>query len=219
MPDLDEAEDLTQRALDLAHATGDVDLELVALSQLGLIRVGRGDVPGGFALIDEAMAAALAGERSTLDTVVYMCCDMLNACELASDVDRAAQWCQVADSFVDTYGCPFLYAECRIYYGSVLVAKGRWHDAERELSAGLRITEDACPGLHAGRSSASPTCASARDGSRRPSSCWRASATGSRPRRDRARRRGAAARPRRRTRREPHARTARARACASTART
>ena len=95
------------------------------------------------------MAAALAGERSTLDTVVYVCCDMLNACELASDVDRAAQWCQVADSFVDTYGCPFLYAECRIYYGSVLIAKGRWHDAERELTAGLRITEDACPALHA----------------------------------------------------------------------
>ena len=95
------------------------------------------------------MAAALAGERSTLDTVVYTCCDMLNACELASDMERAAQWCKVADEFVTTYGCPFLYAECRIYYGSVLAAKGRWDDAERELVAGLRITDGACPGLHA----------------------------------------------------------------------
>ncbi len=48
-----------------------------------------------------------------------------------------------------TYGCPFLYAECRIYYGSVLAAKGRWADAERELDAGLRITDGTCPGLHA----------------------------------------------------------------------
>ena len=32
-------------------------------------------------MIDEAMAAALGGERSSLDTVVYTCCDMLNACE------------------------------------------------------------------------------------------------------------------------------------------
>lgn len=79
----------------------------------------------GFALIDEAMAAALAGERSTLDTVVYTCCDMLNACELASDVERAAQWRKVADDFVERYGCPFLYAECRIFYGSILAAKGR----------------------------------------------------------------------------------------------
>ena len=74
---------------------------------------------------------------------------MLNACELADDLERAAQWCQVADEFVATYGCPFLYAECRIYYGSVLAAKGRWEDAEREMAAGLRITDGACPGLHA----------------------------------------------------------------------
>ena len=50
--------------------------------------------------------------------------------------------------FVATYGCPFLYAECRLFYGSVLVAKGRWADAEQELGAGLRITEGACPALH-----------------------------------------------------------------------
>jgi hypothetical protein len=39
----------------------------------------------------------------------------------------AALWWEVADDFVQTYGCPFLYAECRIYYGSVLGA-GRPHD-------------------------------------------------------------------------------------------
>ncbi|MGH3834821.1 MAG: LuxR C-terminal-related transcriptional regulator [Pseudonocardiaceae bacterium] len=149
MADLDTAEELTMRAVDLAREVGDTDLELVALSQLGLVRVGQGQTGAGFALIDEAMAAALAGERSTLDTVVYTCCDMLNACELASDVKRAAQWCKVADDFVQRYGCPFLYAECRIYYGSILAAKGQWNDAERELGAGLRITDGACPGLHA----------------------------------------------------------------------
>lgn len=148
MTDLDAAEELTERAAEVARAVDDVDLELVALSQLGLIRVGKGDVEAGFGLIDEAMAAALAGERSNLETVVYTCCDMLNACELASDLERAAQWCQVADGFVAKYGCPFLYAECRIYYSSVLTAKGRWNDAERELAAGVRVTEGACPGLH-----------------------------------------------------------------------
>jgi ATP/maltotriose-dependent transcriptional regulator MalT len=148
MPDLRAAEELTGRALAVARAAADVDLELTALSQLGLIRVGRGETAAGFALIDEAVAAVLGGERSTLDTVVYACCDMLNACELAGDVERAAQWCEVADEFVKTYGCPFLYAECRIYYGSVLAATGRWDDAEQELSAGLRITDRACPGLH-----------------------------------------------------------------------
>ena len=149
MSDLDAAETMTVRAVELGRVGGDADLELGAMSQLGLIRVGQGRVVEGFALIDEAMAAALAGERSNLDTVVYTCCDMLNACELASDLERAAQWCRVADDFVDTYGCPFLYAECRLYYGSVLLAKGRWADADRELTAGVRITAGACPGLHA----------------------------------------------------------------------
>jgi len=148
MTDLDAAEELTGRAVELARDAGDIDLELVALAQLGLVRVGKGDIEAGFGLIDEAMAAVLAGERSTLDTVVYACCDMLSACELATDLERASQWCQVADDFVAKYGCPFLYAECRIYYASVLTAKGRWRDAERELGAGVRITEGACPGLY-----------------------------------------------------------------------
>jgi DNA-binding CsgD family transcriptional regulator len=149
LADLAAAADLTGRAHEVARAAGDVDLELVALSQLGLIRVGQGDGEAGFALIDEAVAAALGGEGSSLVTVVYTCCDMLQACELASDVERAAQWCAVADGFAARYGCPFLYAECRIFYGSVLTASGRWADAERELTMGLHITAGACPGLHA----------------------------------------------------------------------
>ncbi|HEV7762212.1 MAG TPA: helix-turn-helix transcriptional regulator [Acidimicrobiales bacterium] len=148
MADLVEATALTERALDLGRAAGDVDLELVALAQLGHIRVAGGDPEGGFALLDEAVAAALAGERSSLDTVVYTCCDMLDACDLALDVERAARWCAVADGFVERYGCPFLYAECRTLYGGVLVAAGRWDEAERELATALRITADACPGLH-----------------------------------------------------------------------
>jgi tetratricopeptide (TPR) repeat protein len=129
MADLANAEKLTRRALDLARSIGDVDLELIAASQLGLIDVGQGHVSNGLAQIDEAMAAVLGGEACNLDTVVYTCCDMLNACELAGDAERAAQWCKVADQFVATYGCPFLYAECRILYGGVLTAIGRWDEA------------------------------------------------------------------------------------------
>jgi DNA-binding CsgD family transcriptional regulator len=146
--DLEAAESLARRAVEVGRNAGDVDLELAGLSQLGLILVGKGATSDGFDLIDESVAATLFGERSRLDTVVYVCCDMLNACELAHDIERAAQWCKVADDFVETYGCPFLYAECRIFYGSVLTAKGRWNEAERELGVGVRITEGACPGLH-----------------------------------------------------------------------
>lgn len=109
--DLQTAEGLTQEALALGRKREDHDLELSALARLGKIRISRGRVTDGFALIDEAMVAAQAGEGTTLDTVVYTSCDMLSACEIANDIERAELWCRVADDFVDRFGCPFLYAE------------------------------------------------------------------------------------------------------------
>jgi DNA-binding CsgD family transcriptional regulator len=101
------------------------------------------------ALIDEAMAGTLGGEHRRLDTVVITCCDMLVACDLAGDLRRATQWCQVADRFINRYGCPFLYARCRTLYGSVLLARGRWAEAEGELLAAVRMAEGTGPGAHA----------------------------------------------------------------------
>ena len=148
-PDPGRAQELYQRALELARTSGDADLELCALGDLGLTLVTTGRAEEGLALIDEAMAGTLGGERNRLDTVAMTCCDMLVACDLAGDLRRATQWCQVADEFIDRYGCPFLYARCRTLYGGVLVAKGRWPEAERELLAAVRMAGGASPGSHA----------------------------------------------------------------------
>ena len=50
MLDLATALNLTERALALADAAGDVDLELGCIAQIGLIKVGMGDASDGFAL-------------------------------------------------------------------------------------------------------------------------------------------------------------------------
>ncbi|HET6747616.1 MAG TPA: LuxR C-terminal-related transcriptional regulator, partial [Actinomycetes bacterium] len=148
-PDPGRARVLQQRALELARESDDPDLELSALGDLGLSLVTEGRASEGLALIDEAMAGTLGGERRRLDTVVFACCDMLIACDLAGDLQRAVQWCQVADRFIDRYGCPFLYARCRTLYGGILVAKGRWAEAEQELLAAIRMAEGAGPASHA----------------------------------------------------------------------
>jgi DNA-binding CsgD family transcriptional regulator len=140
---------LLHNALEFARTTGDSDLELVALADLGLALVVADEVDDGLTLLDEAMAATLAGEYGRLDTVVYASCDMLAGCSLAGDLDRAAQWCRVADDFMRQYGSPFLYARCRVYYGSVLVEKGQWDRADAELRAALGMAEDAGPGARA----------------------------------------------------------------------
>jgi DNA-binding CsgD family transcriptional regulator len=148
-PDTGRARELQQRVLELARATGDPDLELCALGDLGLTLVTQGRAAEGLALIDEAMAGTLGGEHRRLDTVVIASCDMLVACDLAGDLRRAVQWCQVADQFIDRYGCPFLYARCRTLYGGVLMAKGRWEEAEAELQAAIRMAEGPGPASHA----------------------------------------------------------------------
>jgi DNA-binding NarL/FixJ family response regulator/predicted negative regulator of RcsB-dependent stress response len=145
----DEARRLLELAIEFARTSADADLELVALADLGLAMVVAGEVDDGLALLDEAMAATLAGEYHRLDTVVFASCDMLAGCSLAGDLYRAAQWCRVADEFMIRYGSPFLYARCRVHYGSVLVEKGHWERADAELRAALGMAEDAGPGPRA----------------------------------------------------------------------
>lgn len=131
---------LATSALDHALRGGDRDLELCALAELGNALVAVGRVDEGLALVDEAMAGTFGGEFARFETVSATTCSMLVACDLAADLARIQQWCQVADSFIRTYGCPFLYADCRTRYGSVLLATGHWKDSERELTAAIRAT-------------------------------------------------------------------------------
>jgi len=146
--DLQLASELLEKALDYAAESSDRDLELVALADLGVVRTKLGSVEDGLRLVDEAMAGVSAGEHKRRDTLVFVCCIMLTACDLASDLERASQWSLVADQFVEAYGCPFLYAECRALYGSILVAKGRWAEAERQLRSAVRLTEGVYPVVH-----------------------------------------------------------------------
>lgn len=134
------------QALDWARANKDIDLELVALGDLGLALVIAGESEEGLSLLDEAMAGTLAGENNRLDTVVYTTCNMLAACHHLGDLERASQWCRVADEFMRDYSCPFLFARCRVHYGGVLVEKGQWTRAEEELQSALRMAQDAGPG-------------------------------------------------------------------------
>ncbi len=140
---------LYERALAAARATKDIDLELWSMSGLGERLVLSGEVATGMSLIDEAMAGTLGGEYTRLDTVVFTSCDMLVACDAAHDLERASRWCEIADRFIATYGCPFLYARCRTIYGGLLVTTGRWPEAERELAMAIDMSAGAGPPVSA----------------------------------------------------------------------
>jgi DNA-binding NarL/FixJ family response regulator len=132
-----ESERHAREARTLALRFEDVDLELCALSQLGVSLVEMGRVDEGGSLLDEAMIAALGGECDNLRTVVFTSCNMISACGRVAELERAIQWIRASDDFARRYGSPHLYTTCRTYYGAILVATGQWPEAERELAAAL----------------------------------------------------------------------------------
>jgi DNA-binding NarL/FixJ family response regulator len=143
--DFDDACALIHDALKLARDTGDVDLELSALSDLGGRLVADGQIEDGLAFIDQALAAALAGECHRLETVVWASCTMMGACETAGDLQRATDWLRVIEDFTERYGCPFMYVTCRTHYAGLLLARGQWEQAERELATAVRMCAGAGP--------------------------------------------------------------------------
>ena len=143
------AERWSREARESATGFGDPDLELCAISQLGASLLQQGRLADGTALLDEAMAASLAGECRRPHTVVYTSCNMISACAETADVNHALQWIRAADGFMSRYGSPHLYVHCRVYYGAVLFASGDWAGAERELQAALAAGVSAEPALRA----------------------------------------------------------------------
>jgi DNA-binding CsgD family transcriptional regulator len=143
------AERWAREALQRARADGDTDLTLCATCELGAALVELGNVAEGAVLLDEAMAAALAGEGGDLDTVVLVSCRTITTCSRAADIKRAVQWIRAADDFNRRYGSTHLFTTCRTQYGSVLFAVGDWKQAADELTAAMAVGGGAEPVLHA----------------------------------------------------------------------
>lgn len=133
--------------LELARRIGDVDLEIVTMSQFGRALVAQGRATEGFARLDEAMAAVTAGEQRSFFTVCEACCNMLTTCEGAAEMERLTQWCRVTDEVSKRLNGMTMFSFCRLNYASVLLALGRFEEAEQELVAGLEMALRGYPGF------------------------------------------------------------------------
>ena len=130
-----EREQLGVSALAIARRFGDVDLEIEALSLLGEAHVVGGRVTEGMRLLDEAMAAVTAGRVRDHFALGEIYCRLLSACEAALDVRRATDWLSRVDRYV--VWTDFVRPTCRTHYGGILIALGRWQEAEAELLAAV----------------------------------------------------------------------------------
>jgi DNA-binding CsgD family transcriptional regulator/tetratricopeptide (TPR) repeat protein len=140
---------IAREAIALAKEIGDGDLALCASCELGFALMALGDLDAGASLLDQAMAAALGGDRDDLDTVVLVSCRAITACRRAADLKRAAQWISAADTFQRTYGSTHLFTTCKTHHGAVLFAAGDWARAEAELELAVECASCAETALFA----------------------------------------------------------------------
>jgi DNA-binding CsgD family transcriptional regulator len=137
-------------ATGIARRAGDPDLEFCALGYRGTSLVLRGRVAEGMRRVDEAALAATLGEVRDHLVVGEIYCKMLLCCELTLDVRRAEQWISVTDAAGRVRNDQWVSAICRMYYGGILTAAGRWPEAEDALATSLRLYDAGMQAMRSG---------------------------------------------------------------------
>jgi len=121
-----------ERALELARAIEDFDLEAVCLIYLGHACVASGQVRRGLALMDEAAAAVLGGDVAPwFAGLVY--CGLVYICQNRGDWPRAAHWTDGFDRWSERASTTTFPAVCRLHRAELLTLQGDLVTAEREL--------------------------------------------------------------------------------------
>ena len=138
-----------RRAMEIAREHGADDLEVFALSLLGRAEVSAGRREHGMELLEEAMAAATAGRVRNVHTLAEAYCNLIEACAGAGEWERAKEWCEMVDDFARTHATAPLFGACRTVHADVLVAAGRWPEAEHALETALATHERYVPQMGA----------------------------------------------------------------------
>ena len=124
-------------ALDRARRFGDVDLEIKALADGGLAHVEAGDVAGGMALLDEAMALACGGGTDDAVAVGKSVCSFFTACYVSADFERVETWSPLLRQRGILGPAPgpqaYTSSHCSTLQGVLLCHLGRWSEAEEIL--------------------------------------------------------------------------------------
>jgi DNA-binding NarL/FixJ family response regulator len=136
-----------RQAWEIGNALGVLDIELSALGLEGLALASDGDIVDGIRQLDEASAAAMAGEMSELWAVGRTCCYMITACENVRDLDRASQWYGRMLEFAKRWRIRDLFAVCRAHYGAILVWRGTWDEADATFETAIQEFASSRPGM------------------------------------------------------------------------
>jgi LuxR family maltose regulon positive regulatory protein len=148
--DTARAEELGAQAAELGRRFDVPDLEMLGLALRGAVLVTCAQVEEGMRCLDEATAAAVAGEATIPISGAWACCFLVGACTAVRDYERAFAWCDRIAEFAERYGSRYMLAFCRAEYGAVHLWRGQWRDAEEMLEASLEDFSRSRPAMVGG---------------------------------------------------------------------
>jgi DNA-binding CsgD family transcriptional regulator len=124
-------------ALAVAHEFADRQLELRAFADMGLAQVSQGNVDEGFALMDEVMAAIVAGEMPDAQMRGVTLCALITACERSGDHGRAEHWGRTIEENPPLQEMGIQVTHCQIAFGAMDAMRGRFDSAEMRLQIAI----------------------------------------------------------------------------------
>ncbi|MEJ2856349.1 MULTISPECIES: response regulator transcription factor [unclassified Saccharothrix] len=127
--DLDTAVTQARRLRRDARGYGDPNLVAVATAAEGRALVRGGRVTEGFALLDDAMAAALGGDLAP-EWTGHVYCGLVDACHEVLDLRRMRAWTEVLRRWCESRTAVLFTSICRVHQAQLLHAGGDWAAAE-----------------------------------------------------------------------------------------
>ncbi len=133
--ELDRAEHLANRAIDVARQAGDLRCEIRAVRQLGVVLVKQDRLRAAVPLLDHALSLADRAGSADLEGIVLS--SLANALVEARQLDRALEVCRRAAELLDGLAQPVGRAYIQVTQGQIAELQGR-HVAAIELIESAR---------------------------------------------------------------------------------
>ena len=131
---VEDAVEVSGRAIQLARTAGDLDLEVLATMALGRALIAGGDPLSGLACLDRVMLVISShGVSDRVAGPAY--CAVIASCLERWDVERARVWTRDLNEWCNAQrGLEPFRGECSVHRATVLRLLGEWAEAADTLS-------------------------------------------------------------------------------------
>jgi len=119
------------RTMAMARDLGNNEALYIAMAFKGMGDVIAGRWKEGMALLDEASATAMSGNLE-LRAASDILCITIGACRNLGDLERAAQWADASERWMQRNGAAGYPGICRIHRAELKMLHGRWSEAEQD---------------------------------------------------------------------------------------